>query len=122
MLARISKKEFLWITSTGLFIFLNFIFIWFFWQRVISLTMLLIVLAVLEMIVIGSKKLVAVFILAAIGAAIFESISIHLGIWSYNAPTFYNIPIWLIPGWGNAAIIIITFYKLMDKLKWLNKD
>ncbi len=95
---QISKKELKWIASTGLFILFNFIFIWVLWQKVILLTLSLIILAILELAIIGSRKLVAVFILAAIGAATFESISVYLGIWSYNAPTFYNVPTWLIPG------------------------
>lgn len=86
------------------------------------LTVMLFVLGILEMALIKSKKLAAVFVLAAFGAATFESISIHLGIWSYNMPMVFNIPLWLIPGWGNAAIIVVTFYKLMSKISWLKKD
>jgi len=122
MLSRLSKKEKTQIVATGFFILFNFLFIWFLWKEVIFLAALLFMLAFLELALIKSRKLAAVFVLAAIGAAAFESISIHLGIWSYNMPMVFNIPLWLIPGWGNAAIIIVTFYKLMSKIKWLEKD
>jgi Gpi18-like mannosyltransferase len=122
MLSQLSKKEIKQIVATGFFMLFNFLFIWFFWKKVVLLAIILFALAVLEMAIIRSRKLVAVFILAAIGAATFESISIHLGIWSYNMPMVFNIPLWLIPGWGNAAIIVVTFYKLMSKIEWLEKN
>ncbi len=86
------------------------------------LFLVLFLMAIIELYIMQSKKAVAVFIIIAIGGAFFESVAIYLGNWNYNSLTFLSIPIWLIPGWGNAAIIAISFYKLFSKFNSLEKN
>lgn len=120
-MSKISQKELFLIIITGLFIILSVFAVWFLWQNVFLTTIVLFSLAIIELISIGSKKVALMFVLCAIGGGIVEGVASHFGNWHYSSPSFFNIPLWLLPGWGNAGIFIIAFYKLLDKVKWLNK-
>lgn len=115
------KEDLRIITITATFFILSVLGVWFLWEDVILLTAVLYFLAFVELSAIGSKKMVILFFLCGVGAVIFESIAISLGAWHYAKPTFFNIPLWLIPGWGNAGVFIVNFYKLLGKIDWLNK-
>jgi hypothetical protein len=96
--------------------------VWLLWRNVALLTAVLFALAFVELITIGSKKLTIMFFLCCIGGGIVESIAIYFGNWRYTEPTFFNIPLWLLPGWGNAGVFIIAFYKLLGKINFLNQE
>jgi hypothetical protein len=115
------KKDFNLIIITGLFIVFSVISVWFLWKRPLALTLVLYILVVIELLAIKNKKIIILFILCGIGGAVFESISVWYGVWTYNFPTLGNIPLWLIPGWGNAGVFIVCFYKLLGKIYWLDK-
>lgn len=115
------KKEVGLIIITGSFIILSILSIWLLWRNVLLLTSVLFILAFIELITIKSKKLTIVFFLCCIGGGIVESVAIYFGNWHYTEPTFFNIPFWLLPAWGNAGIFIVAFYKLLGKIKFLNK-
>lgn len=110
------------ITATAFFTIFSILSIWFLWKMPFLMAFFLFILAVIELNIIKSKKLVVVFILAAIFGSAIESMAIYLGSWHYSNPTFFNIPIWLIPLWGNAGIITVSLYKLLGKFSWLEKD
>ena len=79
-------------------------------------------MAIVELNILKSKKVLAIFVLAGVGGSFVELTAVWLGNWSYNLPSFAGIPIWLIPAWGNAGIIIISFYKLFSKFDFLEKN
>lgn len=115
------KEDLRIIIITALFLILSILGIWFLWEDIILLTVTLFFLALIELSAIGSRKLAVVFFLCGIGGGIVEIVAVHFGAWNYTEPTFLNIPLWLLPGWGNAGIIIVTLYKLLGNVEWLNK-
>ena len=58
-----------------------------------------------------SKGETTFFIFGGIFGAAAEMFSIHFGAWNYNSPNMYNIPVWLIPLWGIAAIYMSRIRK-----------
>jgi len=122
MIKNIDKNELRLVITTGFFIILSAFTVWFLWRNIFLTTVVLIILAIIELVSIGSKKVALMFILCGIGGGIFEGIAIYFGGWHYSNPTFFNIPLWLWPGWGNAGVFIISFYKLLDEVSWLNKE
>lgn len=116
------NEEKILIFSMGIFIAVCVLAIWLLWRNSLVLTLVLFFLAFMQLAIIKSKKLIAVFILASIGGGIIESVAIFLGGWKYAMPNFFNIPLWLMPAWGSAAIIIVSLYKLFGKIKFFQKD
>jgi len=119
---KFSKKDIEFIIISGLFIVFSVLGVWFLWRNVPLLTVFLFALAFIELNTIKSKKLTVMFFLCCIGGGVVENIAIYFGNWRYTEPTFFNIPLWLLPGWGNAGIFIIAFYKLLGKVKFLNQE
>ncbi len=110
----ISKK---FIITTGIFIIGSMMSIWFLWQDILLLTIILIGLAIMELLVIGNKRLLLAYFLILLGGVMTEIIAIYFGAWQYTKPSFLGIPLWLLPAWGNAGIISICIYKLLDKTR-----
>ena len=50
---------------------------------------------------------VAVYLVGAILGPVTEIIATRLGIWTYAAPSFLNIPLWLPFAWGFAAVLFV---------------
>jgi len=119
-MVNISKKEKTLIFLTGSLFAFSILSVWFLWKNPSMLTLILLVLSCLELIAIRSKKVLIIYIFCGICGGVVESIAVYLGIWKYGLPTFYFIPFWLLPLWGNAGIFIICFYKLLGKVPWLN--
>ena len=105
----------IFIVSTAIFIFASIFSIWFLWDNSWLLFFILVILAIIELYIVGSKKLVVAFFIVSIFGPIVEAVAIHNGAWNYVMPNFYNIPVWLIPAWGNAGVISILVYKFFDK-------
>ena len=97
----VPKKDIRIIIITGSFIVFTVLGVWLLWRNVPLLTAVLFVLALIELVTIKSKKLTIMFFLCCIGGGIVEGIAIYFGSWHYTEPTFLNIPLWLLPGWGN---------------------
>jgi hypothetical protein len=116
----ISKKERILIFLTGSLFTFSILSVWFLWKNPDRLTLVLLVLSFLELIAIKSKKVLIIYIFCGICGGVVESIAVYLGIWEYSLPTFYFVPFWLMPLWGNAGIFIVCFYKLLGKVAWLN--
>jgi len=71
--------------------------------------------AIVELLILKSKKLALAYVLIAIGGPFVEVMAVYFGAWQYTLPTFIGIPVWLIPAWGNAGIIAISVYKSITK-------
>jgi len=94
--------------------------LWMFWEQSILLMLILFILAFIELIIIKSNKLIILFFLGCLAGPVIESVAIARGSWRYSLPEIYNIPLWLIPAWGNVTIFAVTFYKFLDRFKWLD--
>lgn len=117
-----NKEAIILISVTAGFFFFSFFALIFFWQQTILLTAILFFLSLVELLAVGSKKLVIIFIVSGLGGAAIEIISIYFGIWAYNIKSFWGIPMWLFPLWGNAGIFIVTIYKLLSRLGWFERS
>lgn len=49
----------------------------------------------------------AVYLVGAVLGPFTEIIATRLGIWTYAAPSFLNIPLWLPFAWGFAAVLFV---------------
>ncbi len=56
------------------------------------------------------------FLIGCAAGAIVEIICVHFGVWSYSAPYFLGIPLWLIPGWGVYLAVLNRVEKNVKKL------
>ena len=101
------------IIVTIIFIWGSIFSIWFLWERVFLLTFILLGLALMELMVVGSKRLWLVYPIIIFGGVLTEVVAIYLGAWQYAKPSFLNVPLWLLPAWGNAGVISICVYELM---------
>jgi len=88
--------------------------IWLFWQNVFLLTFILICLAIMEFIALKKKEIIITYFVIMFGGVMTEVVAIHLGAWRYTEPSFWGIPLWLLPAWGNAGIIGVCVYKLVQ--------
>ncbi len=52
---------------------------------------------------------IAIFVIAAVFFQIGELIIVYFGAWTYNNPSYLNIPLWLGLSWGYIAVIIKRF-------------
>ncbi|WP_135612959.1 hypothetical protein [Methanococcoides sp. AM1] len=78
-----------------------------FWQNNILLTSLLIFLYVARQYQWSAKGDNIIYISGIILGCTAEFIGTHLGVWTYSAPLFLNIPLWLPFAWGLVSVIII---------------
>ena len=60
--------------------------------------------AAIELYLWHDRKDVTTFIAGAIVGPLSEIASVHFGVWSYANPSFFGIPIWLVPTWGFAIL------------------
>lgn len=61
------------------------------------------------------KEDIYCFIVAMIAGPVTEIISIHSGAWAYSIPSFLGIPIWLIPLYGIAVLLVRRIaYSIMN--------
>ena len=109
------------IIVTTIFVLGSIFSIWFLWEKVFLLTFILLGLAIMESMTIGSKKLWLVYPIVIFGGVLTEVVAIYFGAWQYTRPSFLNVPLWLLPAWGNAGIISICIYELMGEVFEINK-
>lgn len=70
----------------------------------------------MELLVIGSKKMLMTYPIIIFGGVLTEVVAIYFGAWQYTLSTFVNVPLWLLPAWGNAGLISICVYKLIGEV------
>ena len=80
------------------------------------MTVILLILAGMELWVVGSKKMLVAYPIIIFGGVLTEIVAIYFGAWHYTLPTFINVPLWLLPAWGNAGLISICVYKLVGEI------
>jgi hypothetical protein len=115
------NKDLKLIIITGIYYPVAVLSLWIFWKESMMLTLILFIIAIIELIVTKSRKLIILFLLGCVVGPIVESVAIWRGSWSYSMPEIYNIPLWLIPAWGNVTIFVVTFYKFLGRFGWLEK-
>ena len=77
-----------------------------FYEKILIVTILLSVIAIVGLVKWKSKRTLGIFIIGAIVGSVAEMIAINFGVWRYSITNFYNIPFWLFILWGNAAAFI----------------
>ena len=88
------------------FAVLTILIVVFFYKNILLATALLSIVSLIGLLKWKSKMTLMIFAIGAILGPIAEIISIHYGVWSYTSVNFFNIPLWLIPVWGNAAVFV----------------
>jgi uncharacterized membrane protein YoaT (DUF817 family) len=76
------------------------------WKNEGILTFVLVAIAFAMLSIAKSKNEIILFVFCSFAGALAESYAILFGVWSYSAPTFIGIPIWLPLLWGIAAVFI----------------
>ena len=88
----------------------------FLWRSPFILTGVLFAIGVVMLVIEKDKNSVLLYIVAGIGGAITEIISIYFGAWIYTEPTFAGIPIWLPFLWGAAGLFVLRLKKFIDAI------
>lgn len=78
-----------------------------FWKNNILLTSLLVLLYVSRQYQWSAKGDNIIYISGILLGCTAEFIGTSLGVWTYSAPLFLNIPLWLPFAWGLVSVIII---------------
>ncbi|PIN79400.1 hypothetical protein COV16_04385 [Candidatus Woesearchaeota archaeon CG10_big_fil_rev_8_21_14_0_10_34_8] len=99
------RKEWKNIIFNLFFVLLNLFIVIIFYKKILSTTILLLILAVIGLVKWKSKLTTAIFFFG-FGGAFIEIIAIYFGVWEYSLTNFYNIPFWLFILWGNTAAFI----------------
>ncbi len=85
------------------------------WKNPLLLAVIFTALASIEMWVIGNNKAVVIALLCSCGFAGAEIACIHMGAWSYTVTSFFDFPLWIIPGYGNISLLAMAFYELATR-------
>ena len=78
----------------------------FFYKNILLAALLLIIVSLVGLLKWKSRMTLIIFTAGAILGPIAEIVAVHYGVWSYSLINFFNIPSWLIPVWGNAAVFV----------------
>ncbi|MBE5727955.1 hypothetical protein IHE50_00880 [Candidatus Parvarchaeota archaeon] len=97
------------------FAILNFLVVEFLYREIMLTTTLLILLTISFMVYYKSQVLLPIFFLCMLGA-VAEMSAISAGAWSYTAPDFFNIPLWLFVLWGNTGVFIYRIGVLFERV------
>ena len=99
-----------------MFAFLSVVIVILFYENILLASVLLGIITITGLIKWKSKLTLIIFLFGALWGPICEIIAISFGVWSYSAPNFFNVPVWLFILWGNAAAFLyqtaIEFKKL----------
>ena len=85
--------------------------VFFLWQKTVLLTLILIAIAFFKHRLLPIEREPLCFVIAGVFGALTENIVILSGVWEYSEPHLMNVPLWLIPLWGLAGIVGISFYQ-----------
>lgn len=98
-----------YIASVGAVVFL--------WRESVFLSLLLFVISTLMLCVLRSKKIVSVYLLVATVGPLTEATAVSAGVWRYELPDFFGLPLWLPFLWGAASIVIVYSYECLSYYK-----
>ena len=87
------------------------------WRESFMLTLTLFVISALMLVVLRSKKITAVYVFVALWGPLTEAIAIAKGVWHYESPDFFGLPLWLPFLWGAASIVITYSYEYLSRFK-----
>lgn len=87
------------------------------WREPFVLTLTLFVISASMLVVLRSKKILAVYLFVAIWGPLTEAIAIGKGVWHYELPDFFGLPFWLPFLWGAASIVIVYSYEYLSRYK-----
>lgn len=87
------------------------------WRAPLLLTLTLFVISVLMLVVLRSKKIALVYVFVAIWGPLTEAVAISAGVWHYELPEFFGLPVWLPFLWGAASIVIVYSYEYLSRYK-----
>ena len=76
------------------------------YKTIFIATIALIILAIINLSIWKSKIMLKLFIFGSLFGTLAEIIAIYFGVWDYALSNLINIPLWLIPLWGCAAMFI----------------
>lgn len=110
------KKEWKNILFNTLFAALTLIIVIIVYKKVLLTSILLAIISVVGLIKWKSKITLIVFILGAIWGPFSEAIARYFGVWNYSISSVFNIPIWLLLVWGNAAAFLYETGKEIHRL------
>lgn len=79
----------------------------FFWENNLLLTFLILSIYGIRQYFWSAKGDNIIYISGIILGCTAEFIGTYLGVWTYSAPLFLNIPLWLPFAWGLVSVIII---------------
>ncbi|WP_135605010.1 hypothetical protein [Methanococcoides sp. NM1] len=79
----------------------------FFWKNNLLLTFLILSIYGIRQYFWSAKGDNIIYISGILLGCTAEFIGTHLGVWTYSAPLFLNIPLWLPFAWGLVSVIII---------------
>ena len=85
------------------------------WQKSLLLFTVLLVISVLILASKRSGREIKIYLLISFLGAFAEILSIYAGAWTYTNPDFLQIPLWLPPLWGIAAIYIVRKYSRLKE-------
>jgi hypothetical protein len=90
-----------------------------FWRQPVGLSLILIFLGWLKHKILPIKREGLWFLIVGILGTTTESLMMWLGNgpWGYAQQTVFNFPLWLVPLWGLAGILLITLYEGLFKKK-----
>ena len=87
------------------------------WRAPLLLTLTLFVISVSMLIVLRSKEIAGVYVFVALWGPLTEVVAIANGVWQYELPEFFGIPLWLPFLWGAASIVIVYSYDCLSRYK-----
>ena len=61
------------------------------------------------------------FIFCALTGSFAEMICIHFGVWRYNDPQFFGVPLWLPLLWGISSVFFASIHKHLAQKAISNK-
>ncbi len=77
------------------------------WKDNILLTEFLVVILILMLSMQRSKKEIILVVFFGIAGSIAEIVTMYFGVWQYDNPSFFGIPLWLPALWAVASIYVI---------------
>jgi len=86
------------------------------WKHNLILTAIYIMGFLIALIYWKDKTDIRLFIFVTIFFQIGEIICVQFGVWTYNNPSYMNIPMWLPLSWGYTAVIVRRLAKTLSKI------
>jgi uncharacterized membrane protein YoaT (DUF817 family) len=82
---------------------------------------LLVLISIGMLYLIWDANILKVYAVAFVFGPLSEILAIHQKLWSYAAPSFFGIPLWLPFLWGTAALFFLGTYKCFQLTRSASK-